>query len=196
MNKSIIALFLLALGATAAQAQTSSGSMMVGGGFEFTSVSYQAGSANDENRVSFTPSFGYFVSDNFAVGASLTLGSEREGTGAGKTVRSSFGLGPFARYYIFTSNEKFGFFGQAQLAFSSTKTDPPVGNVLRGNAISFALSPGVAFFFNEHWAAEFAFRGFVFTSTDPNKNTDNDKYNVVQLGLNSFTPSLGFRYHF
>ncbi len=196
MNKSIIALFLMTMGVTAAQAQTSSGDMMVGGGFEFSSVSYQAGSANDENRFSFTPSFGYFVSDNLAVGASLTLSSERDGTGAGKTVRSSFGLGPFARYYIFTSNEKFGFFGQAQLSFSSGKTDPPAGNVRRNNAVSFALSPGMAFFFNEHWAVEFAFRGFVFSSTDPDTDTDNDKYSVVQFGVQSFSPSLGFRYHF
>lgn len=196
MNKPFIVLCMLVMGASALHAQTSSGNMMIGGGLNFSSVSYQAGNANNWNSVEFTPGFGYFVSDNFAVGATLILGSEREGTGAGKTLSSSFGLGPFARYYIFTSNENFGFFGQAQLSFTADKTDPPVGGVVKGNEIAFALSPGAVFFFNEHWAVEFMIRGFALTSRDPNTNNNNDKYTRVELGLNSLTPSLGFRYHF
>lgn len=196
MNKSIIALLFLVIGSTYVHGQTSAGNMMLGGGLSFNSVSYQAGSDNDESNVIFSPGFGYFVSDNLAIGTTLTLSSGRDGTGAGKTVSSSFGLGPFARYYIFTSNESFAFFGQAQLSFETGKVDPPVGNVRRSSEISFALSPGAAFFFNEHWAVEFALRGFVFTSGDPNKDNDDDKYSTVELGLNSFVPTLGFRYHF
>ena len=97
---------------------------------------------------------------------------------------------------MFTSNESFGFFGQAQLSFSTGKSDPPVGNVMRSNSVSFALSPGAVFFFNEHWAVEFSLRGFVFRSTDPNTDNDDDKYSTVELGLNSLSPALGFRYHF
>ena len=196
MNKVFIALFVLIVGTSFVQAQTSSGNMMLGGGLSYNSVSYQSGSTNDGNAVTFSPGFGYFISDNLAIGTTLTLSSSRDGTGANKTVRSSFGFGPFARYYIFTSNESFGFFGQAQLSFGTSKTDPPIGNVMRGNSFTFALSPGAAFFFNEHWAIEFAIRGFAFTSVDPNTSNDDDKYTTVELGLNSFSPTLGFRYHF
>ena len=197
MSKSFIVLCALVLATTCANAQTSSGSMMLGGGLDFTSLSYQSGNANDQNSVTFSPDFGYFISDNFAVGATLALGSTRRGTGANKTVESSFGLGPFARYYLFTSNDRFAFFGQAQLVFSTNKTDPPAGNVVKGNEISFALSPGAAFFFNEHWALEFSIRGFALRSGDPNTSNNNDKYTITELGLNSFSlNSLGFRYHF
>lgn len=196
MNRFFILIFAFATVTTLSYAQTSSGNMMIGGGLSFNSISYQNGSVNDGNIVTFSPGFGYFISDNFAAGASLTLMSSREGTGANKTLRSSFGLGPFVRYYIFTSNEQFGFFGQAQLAFSTGKTDPDNGNFSRNNAVSFSLSPGAAFFFNEHWALEFSIRGFVFTSVDPDTDGEGDKYNRVELGLNSLSPNLGFRYHF
>jgi outer membrane protein len=196
MNKSFIVLCALVLAATWVNAQTSSGSMMLGGGLNFSSSSSQTGSNNDQNSVAFSPGFGYFIGDNFAVGTTLYLASSRSGTGANKTVQSAFGLGPFARYYLFTSNDRFAFFGQAQLVFSTSKYDPPAGNVTKGNEISFALSPGAAFFFNEHWALEFSIRGFALTSGDPNTNNDDDKYTEVELGLNSFSPSLGFRYHF
>ncbi len=185
---------MLVVGASALQAQTSPGDMMVGGGLNFSSTSHQGGSTS--NSVEFSPGVGYFVSDNFAVGATLTISSERDGTGAGKRLTSAFGLGPFARYYIFTSNERFGFFGQAHLGFVAHKTDPPVGAVVKGNEISFALSPGAVYFFNEHWAAEFMIRGFALTSRDPNTDNDNDKYTMVEFGLNSLMPTLGFRYHF
>ena len=196
MKKSLILLLTLLALANLALAQTSSGNMMLGGGLSYNSVSYEGGSANDGNSVIFSPGFGYFISDNLAIGTTLTLGGSREGTGANKTLRSSFGLGPFARYYIFTSNERFGFFGQAQLSFSTGKTDPDAGNVTRNNAVSFSVFPGAAYFFNEHWALEFSIRGFAFTSTDPNTSNNNDKYTRVELGLNSLTPNLGFRYHF
>lgn len=197
MNKSFLFLCAVMLGAIiGVHAQTSSGNMMIGGGINFHSTSYQSGSTSDQNTVNFSPSFGYFISDNLAVGTSLTLGSTRTGTGSGKTVESRFGIGPFARYYLFTSNENFGFFGQAQLSIGSTKIDPPIGDVDRGSYVSFALSPGAAFFFNEHWAVEFAITGFQVTSRDPDKDNDDDKYTTVEFGLSSIQPSLGFRYHF
>lgn len=196
MNKSVVFLCALALGAFGAHAQTSSGNMMVGGGIDFQSTSYQAGSDNDESSVTFSPSFGYFVSDNFAVGLSLALSSSRTGTGSGKTVQNIFGIGPFARYYLGTSSENFKFFAHAELAFGGVKTDPPVGNVARGSFVGFSLSPGAAYFFNEHWAVEFAITGFELVSVDPDKDDNNDKVTTIKLGLTSFSPSLGFRYHF
>lgn len=196
MNKIFILVCAAAFVTTCANAQTSAGSMMVGGGIEFTSVSYEGGSTNERNEVTFSPAFGYFINDNLAIGTSLTLSSGREGTGSNKTVTSSFGLGPFVRYYKFTSNESFAFFGQAVLSFQTGKTDPAAGGVTKNSAVQFSVAPGAAYFFNEHWALELSIAGFIFSSYDPNKNNDNDKINRVELGLNSLSPSVGFRYHF
>lgn len=177
-------------------AQTSSGNMMVGGSIGFSSVAREGGSVNDASSFTFAPSFGYFISDNLAIGTSLTFSSNRTGTGSAKTVSSSFGVGPFARYYKFTGNENFAIFGQAGLSFASGKTDPAFGNVTKNNSITFSLFPGAAYFFNEHWAMELAITGFVISSSDPNTTNNDDKVTRVDFSLHSFSPSLGLRYHF
>ena len=195
MNKSLIFVFFFLI-ATSVYSQTSSGNMMVGGGLEFNSRSHQFDNVNNFSGLTLSPSFGYFLRDNLAVGASLDLSSSRRGTGAGKTVYTAFGFGPFVRYYKFTSNENFAFFGNAAVAFSTNKTDPPAGGVIRGNAISFAVSPGAAYFFNEHWAMEISLALFSITSSDPDTANNNDKVTTVSFGFDSLSPGLGIRYHF
>jgi opacity protein-like surface antigen len=196
MNKSFILVTAFVFATIFVQAQTSSGNMMIGGSIAFTSVAREGGSVNDASSFTFAPSFGYFVSDNLAIGTSLTLASSRTGTGSAKTVESSFGVGPFARYYKFTGNERFAIFGQAGLSFASGKTDPAFGNVTKNNSITFSLFPGAAYFFNEHWAMELAITGFVISSADPNTSNNDDKVTRVDFSLHSFSPSLGLRYHF
>ena len=196
MKKFFTLLFAVTLVTTLVHAQTSSGNMMAGGTIDFNSRSREGGSANDESNFTFAPSFGYFISDNFAVGASLTLGSGRSGTGAAKSTSSTFGIGPFARYYMFTSNESLGFFGQASVGLVTGKSDPAFGNVTHSSSITFALQPGAAYFFNEHWAAELTIAGFTVNSYDGDTSTDNDKVTTVGFALSSLAPTLGFRYHF
>ncbi|MGC1241941.1 MAG: porin family protein [Chryseosolibacter sp.] len=196
MKKSIFLVIAFVVAAFSAHAQTSAGNMMVGGTLGFSSVSREGGSANDASSFTLSPSFGYFVSDNLAIGTSLTLASSRTGTGANKTINSSFGLGPFARYYKFTGNESFAIFGQAGLSFASGKTDPAFGNVTKNNSITFSLFPGAAYFFNEHWAMELAITGLLISSSDPNTSNNDDKVTRVDFSLHSFSPTLGLRYHF
>jgi outer membrane protein len=196
MNKSLILVFAFIVVTNVVDAQTTSGNMMVGGSVDYTSYTRQGGSPSDYNEFTFSPSFGYFISDNFAAGASLSIGTRRTGTGSAKTTESSFGIGPFARYYKFTSNDRFAFFGEAGLSFASGKTDPPLGNVTKNSSIGFYLSPGAAFFFNEHWALELSIAGFQVTSVDPDTSSDNDKYTWVNFDIRSFSPNLGVRYHF
>ena len=196
MNKSFILVLAFLTVTTFVQAQTSSGNMMVGGAFQFTSVSRQANPNNSFSSFNFAPSFGYFISDNFAVGTSLNLGTSRSGTGDAKTVVSIFGFGPFARYDLPTSSENFSFFGQAGVTFSSVTENPPIGPDSKSSSFSFLLSPGAAYFFNEHWALEFSVNLFRITTNDPDNVNDNDKTTTVDFGLTTLSPSLGFRYHF
>jgi outer membrane protein len=195
MKRTLIFLFAFIAITNLADAQTSTGNMMVGGGLIYSSISYPGQTTENQSTVSFSPGFGYFINDNLAVGAALSLSSFRDGTGPNRNVQNSFGLGPFARYYIFTANERFGFFGHGELTFATGNSNF-AGLVARNNSLSIALSPGAAFFFNDHWAAEFAIQGLVFRTTDPNTNNDNDTYNTVNLRLALFSPSLGLRYHF
>src|SRR5688572_6190569 len=119
MKITTLALFALILTCSYLQAQTTKGNMMVGGTLSFTKETPQDDGDTQYSSAVFYPSFGYFVSDNLAVGASLAIVSETSKNTNSKDVYSAFGFGPFARYYKFTSNENFAFFGQAQLLFVS-----------------------------------------------------------------------------
>lgn len=196
MNKSFLPVCGFILMNFFAQAQTSSGNMMVGGALELESSSRQGSNLNDASSLYFSPSFGYFLSDNLAIGAGISVGSSSSGTGDAKTVTTNFGFGPFARYYLFTSNDRFAFFGHAGLHFGTGKTNPPFGADTKSSSISFSVAPGAAYFFNEHWALELALRGISVSSSDPNTANDNDKTTRFNFGVSSFSPSLAFRYHF
>src|SRR5688572_30082183 len=112
MKKITLFLACLTLACTS-YAQTVSGSKAIGGGINYVSYSgtdlYEGDTK--ETEISFSPSFGYFVSDNILVGGSVGLGvlkiDETEFSTERKT--TTFSFGPFARYYIHTSNENFAF---------------------------------------------------------------------------------------
>ncbi|HEY0655705.1 MAG TPA: outer membrane beta-barrel protein [Chryseosolibacter sp.] len=193
--KKILVMLAFVSSAFFAKAQTSSGQMMIGGALSFSSVNYDNNNGSDYSNFTLAPSFGYFVKDNFVVGASLSLGNSKSGTGAGQTTTSSFGVGPFARLYKFTSSEQFAFFGQAGLAFGNSKSE--TGNVItdKSNSITFSIAPGFAYFFNEHWAAELSIAGFRIQNSKSDNFPGNDRTSVT-FDVSSFNPSLGLRYHF
>jgi hypothetical protein len=116
--------------------------------------------------------------------------------GAENLKSSAFAIGPFARYYKYTSNENFAFFGQASFLFGSGKTELTGGGDVKRSFISFDVSPGFSYFFTDHWALDFSLSLLSISSTDPNKDADDDNVTTVEFGVQSFSPSLGFRYHF
>ena len=197
MNKRIsILCALFCMVTVLAKGQTTSGSMMVGGVFQIYSASQQNNDDYEYSEVGFSPSFGYFVSDNFAVGLSIGFNSTKQDNGATSQKNTAFSFGPFARYYKFTSNEQFAFFAQAGLNFGSGKYDQTPGGESKNSYVNFNVSPGFAYFFNNHWAAELAFTGLSITSEDPNKDVSDDKRTSVIFDIRSFSPSVGVRYHF
>lgn len=176
-----------------AKAQTSAGNMMLGGSLSITSTNYKNSNDNDNSGFSLAPSFGYFVKDNFAIGASISFNSSRFGV-APESKTTGFGVGPFVRLYKFTSSEQFAFFGQGGISINSSRTE--TGNLVtdRLSSVTFSVSPGFAYFFNEHWAGEFAFS--LLSVTSANHDNNNSDRTSVNFGLNSFNPSIGIRYHF
>jgi outer membrane protein with beta-barrel domain len=195
-----IVLFLLTACLTitiSVKAQTTSGNMMLGGTLSFYSTSIQGASDYKNTGTSFSPSFGYFIADNIAVGGNISIGSATTDNGFSKTVQTSFGIGPFARYYKFTSSENFAFFAQAQILYSSGKTKvTPAGTDSKSSTISFSVAPGFAYFFTKHWAFDLSISGLVIRSYDPNTDANGDKESTIQLNLSSLSPSIGLRYHF
>lgn len=192
--KKILVIITLVSVSFFAKAQTSAGNMMLGGTVAVTSTNY-GGTANASSS-SFTlnPSFGYFVKDNFVVGANLSLSSGKDNNGVTQIRSNSFGFGPFARLYKFTSSEQFAFFANASFNFGANRVDNG-NNINKVNTVTFAVSPGFAYFFNEHWAAELAISGLsIQNSKNPDASGAGTTY--VYFGISSFNPSLGLRYHF
>lgn len=193
-----ISVLLTVLSLSCVFAQVSSGTKMIGGGVAFTSYNEETGASSDFKSSGFSlePSLGYFVSENLAVGLNLGFESSIQDNGFSKERFSGFSVGPFARLYKFTSNDKFAFFGEAAVLFGSQKNDPDGPGETKSSSLNFSISPGFAYFFNEKWVIDLKLRGISFTSVDPNKDVDNDKESIFIFGPNSFNPSLGFRFLF
>lgn len=86
---------LMALGmVVVSNAQTEQGDWMVGGNFRLNT-------ADKNTEIAFAPNAGYFFFENLAIGANIALNSSK----SGNNKYTSFGAGPFARYYFTTQTQ-------------------------------------------------------------------------------------------
>jgi hypothetical protein len=121
-------------------AQTSKGDWLIGG-------LLQLNTAKNNTTIEFSPNAGYFLFDNFALGAKLVTSYEE----LGDLKVTSLGVGPFARYYFGKTNIKP--FVAADCDFQNQKIKNSVGSSTE-NAFNFFLGGGAAFFINENVAVE------------------------------------------
>lgn len=188
--------FLLAAMITT-RAQTSSGTFSIGGNIGInTSRADNNGDEMKSSTYTFAPGVGYFVADKFMVGADLSISIDKNDGPNTHTKQTNFALGPFARYYIFTKNEQFGFYGQAGFNFGTGRRETNGGDPTKSRSFGTYLRPGFTWFPTQHWGVDFQFTLLSFYSTDPNKDNDDDNVNSVNFGLNTLSPSLGVRYYF
>lgn len=139
MKKVLLSLFTVFIFGLAATAQTEQGNWLVGGNLNLNT------SENNSN-ISFSPSAGYFFVENFAVGANLNVSSSK----FGNTKTTSFGIGPFARYYFGTMNLRP--FAHADFGYQTNKTK----NITTAtfNSTNYFLGAGLAAFINRNVAIE------------------------------------------
>jgi outer membrane protein len=193
--KNFILIFVLAVvTAVTSFAQTTQGSLTFGGGLRYTTSKNDYDGDQKNTDISFQPSAGYFVADNLAIGVTLSINSNKVDYGNTDNTTNQFLAGPFARYYKFTSNEKFAFTGEAGFLFGSSKTKYSGGTEIKGNSFDFYIAPGFTYFFSEKWGLDFQLRGITYSSNNPNKDSD-IKSSSFSFGLQSFSPSLGFRFY-
>lgn len=187
------------------QAQVSKGTVVVGGGLQFSTTKSEEGTNSDLTTTSFAfvPSAGFFVADRFAVGLDLLAATDKSkyqvGNTTSTTKQTQLGVGPFARYYLPLGGESFYFIAQAGFNVAPGKIEQPVYGATittKSNTFNVYLSPGITYFFNKKWAAELTFSGLSYETHDPNKDADDDKENTFTFGVNSLQPSLGVRIYF
>jgi outer membrane protein W len=209
--KKILALCAFALTVGYAQAQTTAGRMMIGGGIGYTTRTNETSFGDAKsNQLNINPQFGYFIVDNLAIGLTadyyktkytrpepLALGGE-----ADITFNTTI-ISPFARYYVFTPNEKFAFYAEASAGIGFSTQDnnyynsaDPTDEDIKSKSFNARILPGFCYFFNEKWALDLQLNGISYSSNDPNTDSDveDDKTSSFTVGTSSLNPSLGFRY--
>lgn len=180
MKKINLFVILALLYSLSGNSQIEKGNWLVGGSVNLTSYKneYISGDSAIKSElkgrgINIYPTIGYFLSDKFAIGLSPTYGySETQNTSG-----SSYGIGPFARYYLLKPEKVINFLTQVSYTYSEG-----------GNSISnsYTVKAGPTIFFNETAALE-------ITLDYINGNNKSEQGSVVKGS--SFNIGLGLQIH-
>ena len=177
--KKITFLVITAFASVGAFAQFNQGRMLVGGSAEIRTMADKDKSGGttvtngNRTSLSLSPSFGYFIIDQLAVGAAIDMGLSKWNDKSGfddDNTTTNIQLQPFVRYYL-----PMGIFFQGKFGLGTAKTtydDDSRDN--KYNTSSLALSAGYAIFLSDNVSLEpeFGYRTSKF------KNTDSDTKNL------------------
>jgi len=140
--KKILLLAVLCISIHHVQAQTDRGDWMVGGNLAFNT-------AKKNTSIQFTPQAGYFFAKNFVLGGQLLVDYSEQGTAH----LTSWGIGPFARYYFGETKARPFFTGD--FSYLSTRFKSDLTNSSTTNdAFEYFLGAGASFFINENVAVD------------------------------------------
>ncbi|MCZ8355743.1 MAG: outer membrane beta-barrel protein [Cyclobacteriaceae bacterium] len=146
--KKLIFTIVILITSIFAKAQVSQGSILLGGSFQISTSSDGNGPNAEKDKTTelrISPSAGYFLADNIAVGLNAGFFSQNieAGQNDNESTTTSFNFGPFARYYMPTSGDKFYFMAETGLWFGSARTkntNPTNTTENKRNSISIYIS--------------------------------------------------------
>lgn len=166
------------------------GDMMISGAFSFGATS--TGDAKS-NSFEIAPKFGFFVSDNIAVGAKIGFGSMKAENAAGVETNDmqTLTLGAFGRYYM-TPASKFSIF--AELGLDYGMNDDKLAD-WKTSTVSAMVGPGLSYFVSDAFALEASW-GMLGFSTNDNGGDGADATTNFGLGLDTRDLAIGFVYKF
>jgi hypothetical protein len=134
-------------------AQIGKGSILLGGDISFNSQKGNTTPGNtntySSSNFTFAPSIGKAIKDNLVLGGMLIYGHQQNSSdqGAGNTSKATadtYGLGAFLRKY-FPLGKGFSFFTEAQLEGFLTENKSDGTLTSKGEDLTFAFSPGIAY---------------------------------------------------
>lgn len=184
---------ILLVSLSSANAQIEKGSHMVGGSFtgSFKDI-------NDNLSFELSPTYGYFISNQIAVGSSLNLAySHLKTTSFSSTTgnqtthfnNSGFGIMPFVRYYPIRT-----WFAEAQIGYTLDRQEVDYGSsVQKSRQTLFSMAPALGY--NYFIGRSVALEGKLsYTLTHRNSRPFEYKHfskNLqLQIGLQVFLPSI------
>lgn len=166
MKKNLFYVFILM--SYIVNAQTQKGNWVVGGSTQIdfssgkTTVKYGSIEVDGPtiNTLAFTPSVGYFISDNLALGGevnftSITYKNEYDGR-TYKETSSIFSIMPSVTYYFSNNKTVMPYLGGA-VGFA-TKKDKDDDVTISGDGFAWKLKGGIAYFLTESIALDLGLR--------------------------------------
>lgn len=230
MKKQILLFAFTSLLSVTVFSQTNQGSKFLGGSVSATisnNSNYYAmadgsSSSSSTQRYRISPSAGYFIADNFALGLSAgytyssylseyLYPSNNNYARFESNFSNSISLIPYARYY-FNLTEKIAVFTQLNIGYaydfgSGHTISQSSGNsnrndyITKGSTFNTSLVPGINYFLNEKFALEATVGSLGYSkskliSTPESGSGNTQTSNNSNLGLNFSMSSIniGFRY--
>ncbi len=156
------------------------------------------------SSIKFSPSVGYFISDNFAVGVNLNVNSSKGttiSTGTDYSKKSGFGFGAYGRYYFLEIGQRFKTY--TQFGFDVTSNKDGVGTSTKSNEFALKAGLGMNYFVTPKIAISFGLADVLSYNTlksdDLGSNPKGNSGMNVNLNVfNNFfnTPTFGALYKF
>ncbi|GAA4351668.1 hypothetical protein GCM10023185_10520 [Hymenobacter saemangeumensis] len=212
MNKQLLIFTLLGGASTIAQAQSaiSAGTISLGGNIGYSRNThysefnngyntYTDETANSEFR--FSPSVGYFIADNLAIGLGLGYSAQSSKitrTGPGRNspdpldASTTFSVGPYAEYYKMLSDQ-FGLTGRLGVGYQRTFQPYYSGssaNIVveaKGNGFYAGFAPGVVFFPIPKFGISASIGGLYYSRVSTTRSNDAE-------GVSSHSSGFGARF--
>lgn len=178
------------------------GSMFLSGTASFGTTDMKSMDAKETSFV-VAPKFGYFVSDNIAIGLGLGFGNSKiEANNSDEKVENkTTSFGAFGRYYVKTS--KFAPFAELNVNYATTSTEYakfmgqliPFGDGTDINTLSVNVAPGFNYFFSDNFAIETSvgILGYSSSKADVDGAEADSGFNI---GLNFSNINFGLIYKF
>lgn len=208
----LLAIALFVASAVTSFAQTTKGTVYIGGGLGFSAQGSKiktSGSTTDGDKANtffVTPGVGFFVADKISVGLDLDYinYTSKEPDSGPKTKNNSFGVTPYARYH-WMLGDNFGFTGTFAVGIQGGTTKVEDGGTTttteKTSGLNVGITPGIVFFPNNKIGLEAGFGFFGYSSStnkDPDDSSNKTVYSNIGLGANTLRPALSFalRYYF
>lgn len=145
------------------------------------------------NSFEVSPSVGFFVTPNIALGGRLGFSSEKEEEGADELKTTAFTVGVFGRYYV-TPAAKFSLFGELAADYGTSKVDDGT-NDFKANGFGVQVAPGVSYFLGKNFAIEATWGVLGYNTVKPDVDGA-DSTNNFEFGLNLRDINFGLVYKF
>ena len=149
-----------------------------------------------ENNFTISPSVGYFVTPNVALGARVGYNNGTEDNGFVKSTLDTFTAGVFGRYYWMPAS-KFSIFAELGVDYATASYDNGIAGSTKAKVNGFGaeFAPGISYFLTNHFALEAKAGVLGYNSVKPDV-TGAESTDSFNIGVNLNDIKLGLVYKF